>query len=380
MTLDTKYPAIADLRDKARRRLPHFVWEYLDSGTGKEVTTTGNNAAFDAVKMMPSVLHGEIEPDLTTSFLGAEYAAPFGIAPVGMSGLVWPDAEHMLARAAAKAEIPFTISTVSTQRPEDMQRHIGPNAWFQLYPPRDPDIRKDMLSRIKAAGFSTLVLTVDVPVGSRRERQVRSGLTTPPKITPRLLAQIAIRPAWAMAMAQNGIPRMRFIDDYAPDSKGLPSNQHAGYLLRTSPDWDYVKWLRDHWEGPFIIKGILDAPDAEQLQAQGVDALWVSNHAGRQFDAAPATIDVLPQIRAATGLPLILDGGVESGLDILRAMALGADLVMLGRAWHYAIAALGEAGPAHLVHILTADMKANMGQLGLIRPDASHTRLSSKTP
>lgn len=158
------------------------------------------------------------------------------------------------------------------------------------------------------------------------------------------------------------------IDDYTPDTKGLPSTQHAGYLLRTSPDWRYLQWLRAHWDGPLIVKGILNAQTVGKLEAEGVDAIWVSNHAGRQFDAAPATIEVLPDIRMVTNLPIIMDGGIEGGLDILRALAMGADMVMMGRSWHYALAALGEAGPDHLTQMLTADLQANMGQLGLSSP------------
>ncbi|MGK7652215.1 alpha-hydroxy acid oxidase [Roseovarius sp. B08] len=375
MSLDARFPAISDLRTRARRRLPHFVWEYLDSGTGSEATTRRNKACFDDVRLMPSILHGEITPDLKTSLMGQDFNLPVGIAPLGMSGMIWPGAEQHLARAAARAGLPYTLSTVATQKPEDLIDVIGEHAWFQLYPPRDPDIRTDMLERIRNAGFSTLVLTVDVPIASRRERQIRSGLTTPPRITPRILAQIAIRPAWAMGMAGRGMPRMRFIDDYAPDTKGLPSNKHAGYLLRTSPDWSYLTWLREHWDGPLIVKGVQDHRNVPRLQSEGVDAIWISNHAGRQFDAAPATIEALPRIRAATDLPIILDGGVESGLDILRALALGADFVMMGRAWHYALAALGPRGPDHLVHILKSDLEANMGQLGLARPQDAANRL-----
>jgi L-lactate dehydrogenase (cytochrome) len=234
-----------------------------------------------------------------------------------------------------------------------------------MYPPRDTEIRQDMLARAKAAGFSTLILTVDVPVASRRERQTRSGLTQPPRLTPRLLAQVALRPAWAFGMAQRGMPRMRGLEKYTPKTTtALSSTQHAGYLLRTSPDWDYVSWLRDHWTGPLIVKGVLRAEDAEPLERRGVDALWVSNHAGRQFDAAPASIDALRAIRSVTDLPLIFDSGVEGGLDILRAFACGASFVMLGRAFHCALAALGPVGIDHLVDILSKDLAANMGQLG----------------
>ncbi len=365
MTLHSAYPAIADLRTRARKRMPHFVWEYLDSATGTESTKARNRKRLDSIGMQPSILHGEFEADLTTSFLGVKRPLPFGIAPVGMSGLMWPDAEGHLARAAAKTKIPYTLSTVASQSPEDLAPHLGPDAWFQMYPPRDTDIRKDMLARATAAGFSTLVLTVDVPVASRRERQTRSGLTQPPRLTPRLLAQVALKPAWALGMAKRGMPRMRGLEKYTPKtSSALSSTEHAGYLLRTSPDWSYVQWLRDHWHGPLLIKGVLRPEDAEPLAKIGVDALWVSNHAGRQFDAAPASIDALRAIKSATSLPLIFDSGIEGGLDILRAFTCGADYVMLGRPFHYALAALGPRGILHLIEILDKDLRANMGQLG----------------
>lgn len=364
MDLLSTYPAISDLRARARRRLPRFVWDFLDSGTGQERCKTRNRRQLDRIGFCPQVLTGPRPCDLTTRLFGRDHALPFGIAPVGMSGLVWRDAERLLAQTAAKAGIPYTLSTVACQSPEEIAPHLGEHSWFQLYPPKDPDIRRDLVQRIKSAGFSTLVLTVDVPVASRRERQTRSGLTHPPSLTPRLLGQIAMRPAWAMQMARADMPRMRTLDKYTDQTARLPANAHIGYLLRTAPDIDYVKWLRDVWDGPFVIKGILRPEDATLLESAGVDGLWVSNHAGRQFDGAPASIDALTDIRAATRLPLIFDSGVESGLDIMRAFARGADFVMLGRAFHYGLAALGGAGAAHVIEILRKDLEANMGQLG----------------
>jgi len=255
MTLHACYPALSDLRARAHRRLPRFVWEYLDSGTGNERTKSHNRTRLDAIGLMPRVLLGEFTPDLTTNFLGTLLPLPFGIAPVGMSGLIWPDAEGHLARAAAAHDLPYSLSTVAAQMPEDLAPHLGNHGWFQLYPPRDPDIRSDMLARAKSAGFKTLILTVDVPVASRRERQTRSGLTHPPRLTPRLLTQIAQRPAWAYGMARHGMPKMRMLDKYTSDNTAnLPPTAHIGYLLRTSPDWDYVTWLRDNWQGNFVIK------------------------------------------------------------------------------------------------------------------------------
>jgi len=360
---------VSDLKRRAKRRLPKFVWEYLDSGTGVEATKSRNRTALDRIGFAPSILDGPQTPNPATRFLGHDFPLPFGAAPIGMSGLIWPDAERHLARGLGRAGLPYTLSTVASQSPEDLSRYLGDHAWFQMYPPKDADIRRDLLDRARNAGFRTLVLTVDVPVPSRRERQTRSGLTQPPQLTPRILAQILMCPAWALGMAGRDIPRMRTLDAYTDGiSKNLPSNAHIGYLLRTSPDIDYVKWLRDHWTGPFIIKGVMRAQDCAVLEAAGADAIWVSNHAGRQFDGAPASVEVLPAIRAATKLPLMFDSGVECGLDILRAMALGADFVMLGRAMHFAVAALGADGPAHLIDILGKDLIANMGQLGAKTP------------
>ena len=364
MTLHNSYPAICDLKSRARRRIPHFVWEYHDSATGNEATQARNRTALDKVLFHPSILHGEFTPDLSTTFLSKTYPLPIGIAPVGMSGLIWPEAETFLAQTAAKEGIPYGLSTVATQTPEDLAPHIGDQGWFQIYPPRDADIRADMLKRAKDAGFHTLVMTVDVPVASRRERQTRGGLQQPPRLTPRLAIQAAQCPAWLMGIRKTGMPRMKLMDSYASQQSALPSTQHVGYLLRTSPDWDYVQKLRDAWDGPLIIKGVSRAQDATALEKEGVDALWVSNHAGRQFDGGLATIETLPEVRAATSLPLIMDSGIEGGLDVIRAIASGADFVMLGRAFHYSLGALGAVGPAHLLDILRQDMIANMGQLG----------------
>lgn len=364
MNAHAKYPAISDLKTRARGRIPHFVWEYLDSATGVEATQRRNRTALDQVLLNPSILHGEFAPDLSTTLLGRDHPLPIGIAPLGMSGLIWPGAEQMLARMATREAIPYTLSTVASQLPEDVGPHAGDQGWFQLYPPRDPVIRDDILNRAKRAGFHTLVLTVDVPVASRRERQTRGGLTQPPKLTPRLALQAARCPAWLLGIRQTGMPRLRLMESYSQVKGSLPSNQHIGYLLRTSPDWDYFKALRDAWDGPLVVKGVGRADDAARLTDEGADAIWVSTHAGRQFDGGPASIETLPAIRAATPLPVIFDSGIEGGLDVLRALALGADFVMLGRAFHYGLAAMGEPGAAHVLDILRQDMISNMGQLG----------------
>ena len=286
---------------------------------------------------------------------------------MGMSGLMWAGAERMLAQAAVAHNIPFSLSSVAVASPEDVALHIGQNGWFQHYPVKSADLRRKMLPRIKAAGFHTLIITVDVPEESRRERQWRANLTVPPKADLRTLTEMAVRPAWCLAQLREGImPRMRFFDDYVPQ-RGRESFTHAGALIRGIPDWQYLEELRAEWDGHLIVKGVLRPEDAKRMVEIGADCIWVSNHGGRQFEAGPAVIDQLPKIRAAVGkdVPLIYDSGVAWGLDVMRALAKGADFVMVGRAFQYAVAAFGSKGIDHLVHILKADITANMSQLGL---------------
>jgi L-lactate dehydrogenase (cytochrome) len=364
MNYHSKYPALADLKNKARSRIPHFVWEYLDSGTGLENTRKRNRRKLDEVFFYPSILHGDLSQDLGVKFLKREFSLPFGVAPVGMSGLIWPGAEKILSQMCKRTGIPYTLSTVATQSPEDISPYIGENGWFQLYPPRNPETLDDMLKRIQEAGFSTLILTVDVPVASRRERQTRGGLMHPPKLTLKLALQAISKPAWLNGIRKSGIPRMKFLEAYSDVKKSLSSTEHIGYIIRTSPDINYLRRLRSKWKGNLVIKGVMRAKDTSLLEQEGVDAIWVSNHAGRQFDGTISSIEALPLIRKSTKLPIIFDSGIESGLDILRALSLGADFVMMGSSWHYALGALGSDGPNHLIDILKKDLVANMGQIG----------------
>ena len=367
MELDLSHPSIEDLRRKAQKRIPRFAFEYLDSATGRELGAKVNRDALDAIGFLPSVLCGRTKANLQAKLLGKPYDLPFGIAPVGMSGLMWAGAERMLAQAAVAHNIPFSLSSVAVASPEDVAAHIGQNGWFQHYPVKSADLRRKMLPRIKAAGFHTLIITVDVPEESRRERQRRANLTVPPKADLRTLTEMAVRPAWCLAQLREGImPRMRFFDDYVPQ-RGRESFTHAGALIRGIPDWQYLEELRAEWDGHLIVKGVLRPEDAKRMVEIGADCIWVSNHGGRQFEAGPAVIDQLPKIRAAVGkdVPLIYDSGVAWGLDVMRALAKGADFVMVGRAFQYAVAAFGRKGIDHLVHILKADITANMSQLGL---------------
>lgn len=364
--LHTQYPAISDLARRAKQRIPHFAWEYLDSGTGIEDCVARNREALSAITLTPQFMKGVLEPDLRTTLFGVEYTAPFGVAPVGLTGLMWPGAEKILAKAAAEQGVPYTLSTVATEAPETIGPLVGGMGWFQLYPPRDEALRKDLLTRAKAAGFTTLIVTADVPTGSRRERQTRAGVTVPPKTGLRTLYHVAMRPHWALETLRYGQPAFRGLEKYL-DSKDMQNmTAFMGKALGGSLDWDYLKAVREEWDGPILLKGVLDAQEAKQAAAMGLDGVVVSNHGGRQFDAAPAAIHALPAIKAAVGdqISVLYDSGIRTGLDIARAIALGADFVLLGRPFMYGVAALGEVGGKHVMEILYEDLKNNMIQVG----------------
>jgi L-lactate dehydrogenase (cytochrome) len=311
-------------------------------------------------------MRGRFEPETETTLFGRTYAAPFGVAPVGLTGLMWPEAENILARAAARFRIPYSLSTVATQAPET----IGPLAdgmgWFQLYPPRDPAIRRDLLQRAKDAGFTTLLVTADVPTGSTRERQRRAGVSVPPRITPLMLWRCAIRPWWSLSTLHSGIPRFRGIEKYADGQTLQNMTAFIGQGLGGTLDWAYLDAVRAEWDGPIVIKGIMSVADVRDALAFGADGIGVSNHGARQCDGTPAAIEVLPRIAAVVEgrVPIIFDSGIRTGLDIARALALGADFVLCGRAFMYGVAALGEKGGEHVAEMLLTDLRNNMSQLG----------------
>lgn len=367
---DDRYPAISDLRKKAYKRMPFFAWEYLDSGTGLEAAMHRNEDALANIKIVPHFMKGQIEADTTTQLFGKTFALPIGIAPVGYTSLMWPGAEQILARTARDKNIVQCLSTMASDTPENCGAISGENGWFQLYPPRNPEIRADLLKRARDSGYHTLVVTCDVPDISMRERQRRAGISIPPKITPTILYRILKRPHWALKTLQRGRPSFAIMGQYvATDGSVSFSNivDFVGQELGGSLDWDYLKQVRDLWDGPLVLKGVLSTEDAREAVACGCEGIWVSNHGGRQFDAAPAAIDVLPEISAAVSdkASIIFDSGIRTANDILRAIALGADFVFLGRPFIYGVAAFADKGGDYVVDLLHADLINNMHQLGI---------------
>lgn len=365
--LMNRYPAIEDLQKKAKNRLPFVAWEYLETGTGDEKAIDRNREGLDKITIVPRFMKGDLKMDLSTELFGRSYQAPFGIAPVGLTGLIWPKTELFLAQTAKEYDIPFCLSTVATQIPEDVGPLVGDMGWFQLYPPQKDELRANLLQRAKDSGFHTLVLTADVPAPSRRERTRRAGMKMPPKITPRFIWQGITHPAWSIATLRNGLPSLKTVAAYADASDMSSVVEFVRFKFRGNLDWDYVKQVRDLWDGPMIVKGLLHPEDAKKAVSIGVDGLGVSNHGGRQFDGAPAAIDALPGIVEAVGhqVKIIFDSGIRSGLDVIRALSLGADFVLCGRAFMYGVGALGKYGGHHVVEILKEDMKINMAQMGV---------------
>ncbi|HMQ63817.1 MAG TPA: alpha-hydroxy acid oxidase, partial [Flavilitoribacter sp.] len=320
--LSNRYPAIEDLARKAKRRIPQVAWEYLISGTGDEALVDRNKSAFQRINFIPRFCKGALAATTATSLFGKNYSAPIGIAPVGLTGLMWPRVEHYLAATADRLKIPFCLSTNATETPETVGAFVGDMGWFQLYPPKDLEIRKSLLQRAKDSGFQVLVVTADVPMASKRERTKRAGLAIPPKITPRMIWEGITHPVWSFYTLVNGIPRLRTIEHYANNNSMRFVSGFVGNRLGGTLDWDYCKELKDAWDGPVVLKGILHPADAAKAIEIGLDGIYVSNHGGRQFNGAPAAIEALPAIVREVGgkVPVIFDSGIHTGLDIMRAL------------------------------------------------------------
>lgn len=361
-----QYPAIADLEARARRRIPHVSWEYLAMGTGDDRALARNREKMADITFLPRLLKGSLEPDTRTTLFGQAYNAPFGVAPVGLTGLIWPRAEQILAKTAVKYHIPYCLSTVATQTPETVGPFVGDMGWFQLYPPREEAVRRDLLQRAWQSGFKTLLVTADVPAPSRRERSSRAGMRMPPRITPSLIWQGMQCPAWTAATLREGLPNLRTMEKYAKSGETAELATFVRQKIGGTLSWDYLRQVRDEWPGSVLVKGLLHPADAEEAVAVGVDGIVVSNHGARQFDGAPAAIEALPgivaQVKGRTRI--LFDSGVRSGLDVMRALVLGAEFVLLGRPFMFGVAAFGDDGGDHAAEILLADLKTNMSQCG----------------
>ena len=366
-----KAASALDYRELAKRRLPRFLFEYIDGGSYAEVTLRRNIEDLQTIALRQRVLNDVSRLDLSTTLFGQAQALPVALAPIGLAGLTARRGEVQAARAAKAANVPFCLSTVSACTLDEVSRGVdGSPFWFQLYMIRDRAFLKDLLAQATALKCSALVFTVDMPVPGSRYRDVRSGLagSSGPLAAIRRVGQAVVRPDWAWDVGIHGRPH--HLGNVAPVLKGKSGLSDFLGWMRDNFDptvtWKDLDFVRENWNGPLIIKGILDAEDARQAAKVGFDGLVVSNHGGRQLDGTPSTTRALPAIADAVGdkLTVLADGGVRSGLDVVRMLALGAKGVLLGRAWAFALAGGGQEGVAHMLRLVEAEMKVAMALTG----------------
>lgn len=361
------YLTIADLRDAHRRRTPKMFYDYADSGAYTESTYRANETAFGKIKLRQRVARNIDNRSLATTIIGEPASMPVYLAPVGMTGMQHADGEILAARAAEGFGVPFTLSTMSICSIEDVAAATTKPFWFQLYVMRDRGFVTDLIARAKAAGCSTLVLTLDLQVLGQRHKDLRNGLSAPPKITPKFLAELAMKPSWCLEML--GTKRRQF-GNIVGHVKGVDNMGSLASWTNSqfdpTLDWSSVEWVKSEWGGPLILKGICDADDAKIAAKTGADALIVSNHGGRQLDGAPASIEALPEIVDAVGgsIEIHMDGGIRSGQDVLKAMALGASATSIGRAYVHGLGAMGEEGVTKALEIIKREMDITMGLCG----------------
>ena len=369
-----RFPTVAYLRNKARTRIPYFAFEYGDGGAGADTGIAHNWAALDAVELVPRYGVMPALPTVEVELFGRNYAAPLGIAPMGGPAIIWPGADIALAQAAQQARVPYTLGTVGGITIEQAAEIAPDVLWFQLYRMARNDHRLgfELLRRCEAAGVHVFVLTVDVPVRTVRPREVVVGLGGG-KFSPgpRMIYQMLRSPGWLMALARHGHPRFANIKNYAGENASVnQAIEFARNEIGGAFTWSEVARFRDRWKGPLVVKGILHPADAERAVALGIDGIWVSNHGGRQIEALPPPIDVLPAIAAQVGsrATVLMDSGIRSGLDVVRALALGAQAAFAGKAFLWGLGALGAEGPKHVIDLMVDEARASLGQIGAMSP------------
>jgi L-lactate dehydrogenase (cytochrome) len=354
--------SIKDARELSRKRLPKLVFDFIDGASGDEKLAEINSIALDQIRLEPKVLRNVEKRSLKKKVLGYEFNFPFGFAPMGMTNLSWPGADSMLAAESARNNIPTCVSMASTTTLEKMYELSEGHSWMQLYIFQDENFVMELLERAKNTGYEVAILTVDVPVLSRRTRDDKNGFSYPFKIGPKQFFDFATHPTWSLSTLMSGIPKpMNYVTSKSGD--GIFKRKES----RGSTDWNTLKRVRDKWKGKLIVKGVMSPDDAIKIKEAGADAIQVSNHGGRQLDSATAAINMLPLIRKSVGsnFPLIFDSGIRSGSDIVRALAFGANYTMIGRPVMYAMGADGKKGLRRIVEIIKEEVSTTLGLVGL---------------
>lgn len=364
--IDTRYPSVTDLRSRAKKRIPKFAFEYLDGGCNEDVNLHKNTAEIREVELLPSYLDKHTHSNMQTELFGHTYDAPFGIAPVGLQGLMWPNSPEILAKSAFEHNIPFILSTVTTTSIERAAEITEGRAWFQLYHPTEDKVRDDIINRAAATECPVLVILCDVPTFGFRPRDIRNGLAMPPKMSVKNILQVLGKPNWAIQTLKHGQPNFETLKPYMP--KGLDLAQLGKFMDDTFSgrlNEEKIKPIRDMWKGKLVLKGVANESDAEKAIKLGLDGLIVSNHGGRQLDAGESTIAPLSRIAKKYGdkITVMMDSGMRSGPDIARTLASGAKFTFMGRSFMYGVSALGKKGGDHTISLLKTELQQVMEQI-----------------
>ena len=366
LSINSKYPSIDDLRKKAKKKMPKFAFEYLDGGCNEDINLDKNRSDIQKIELMPQYFSAFEKSDMETELFGHTYSAPFGIAPVGLQGLMWPNAPEILAKAAFKHNIPFILSTVTTSSIERIAEITEGKAWFQLYHPTEEKVKKDILNRAQAVGNEILVILADVPTFGHRPRDVRNGLAMPPKMSVKNILEVFKKPHWATQTLIHGQPAFKTLEPYMP--KGLNLKKLGEFMDATFSgrlNEERIASIRDQWKGKLVVKGVVSEEDTKKAIQLGVDGLIVSNHGGRQLDAGQSSIVPMTSLakKYKNQIKIMVDSGLRGGPDIARAMASGAKFTFMGRSFMYGVSALGKKGGNHTISLIKTELQQVMEQL-----------------
>ena len=365
MNYDPKFPSVPDLKRRAKKRIPNFAFDYVDGGIDQEHGKRRNRQAWHEIELTPRYLKDVGTADLATRLFGKEYEMPIGVPPVGLGNMMWPGAEVALASAAQKAKIPYILSTFSTTKLEDIAECAPDVCWFQLYVPKKIAVMKDILRRVKQAGYHVLVVTLDIPVGAKRNRELKNGLKLPFSFTPNIIWQCATHPVWALQTLSHGQPDFVNVLQYKEGA-----NEGLGQFITNfnmhGVTRERVEMIRKLWDGPLILKGVQYEQDVRHSMDIGIDGIIVSNHGGRQLDAAPSSVKSLREIsaEARAKMTVMVDSGIRTGMDVVRARALGAEMTFSGRSFFWGMGAMGKGGAKQVIEIYRDEIDRTLKQLG----------------
>ena len=366
LNINSKYPSVKDLRKRAKFKMPKFAFDYLDGGCNDDINLNKNRTDIQKIELIPNYLSDYDKSLMKTELFGHTYDAPFGIAPIGLQGLMWPNSPEILAKAAMEHNIPFILSTVTTSSIETIAEITEGKSWFQLYHPADEKIKNDLLDRAENAGISVLVILADVPTFGFRPRDIKNGLSMPPKINLNNIIEVIKNPEWTLKTLLYGKPAFKTMMPYIP--KGLNLQKLGEFMDITFSgrlNEERIASIRSHWKGTLIIKGIVSEQDAENAIRLGADGLIISNHGGRQLDAGQSSIVPMTNLakKYKNKIKIMVDSGLQSGPDIARAMASGAEFTFMGRSFMYGVGALGNEGGNHTISLIKKELLQVMEQL-----------------